>query len=368
MKTMYNENHVSCMILIASLNRPLLSQRILNDIAKYISPIYDSLKIDLSVCYYGQNYNESDWESILSSVNQNSPYANLKIYLTNQESNKTIGLARKKAVNWAIHTVKHVPNIIVLMDDDSMFFADMAVSTNWRILTQMFLEENLLTASLRISSSNTFNVLPFIEHYNPYVPILGKMMWINGQTLVDIVNKKGFDKLELGEDVAINFECFKLDPIKCISAYGFGSFLHLSLEDCLISPLSFELKVELDKYGYAALLRKNKDKDSTFKINRTGFTPAIWELEQNPNVKSYVSKNHLLSDENCLDKEAITRYMFSCLSENEQELCRKMKMDFQFVSAKFAREFDSKYSHYSNRYQGYIGFCDVQDEKSEKLL
>lgn len=257
----------------------------------------------------------------------------------------------RKAVNSSINLIGHTPDIVHLIDDDSLIHFDMSFNQNWKRALNLFYENHFLAMSFNFGTSNIFKLFPFVSHSFPLLPIKHKMMWIRGVFLESIVNRKGFGKLEIGEDVAINAECFKINPLKCALVYGFGSFLHLGGEQHVVSDARL-YESELHDGGYMKLM-SDKDVDVSYRekfshSQEYGYTPMRWEKDQNPLSDFYVGKNHLCYVYNCLSQQAITDIFFSRLDDEIKQKCRSKNMNPKIVEFEFLSEFYYAYQNWNN--------------------
>ena len=206
--------------------------RLLTDLWSELSPALEGF--DFKVCVYAQ-YGKRDLDRLTAL-----DWSHLIVHGA-QRRFKTIGeVVRAATISFTAEI--EASDVVVMMDDDTIYNHHPLVNQSWRDCLSVFIENGDLVNSFRLGFSTTYARMPLVTRYAPFISGKEKMQWLAPSVLLEAVANPLFAKLGLGEDVALNAFGWQRDPSRCWSIDGFGTLYHLGCEPFLEIPIDGGLK------------------------------------------------------------------------------------------------------------------------------
>ena len=214
-------------IIICSRGREAYLSRLVGDIDSNFAPALEAGGMSVCTFVYAQHYPAAFLTSLAHTFASAIAQERLVI-IEAQQSHQRIGDVFATAIA-AIHERTDY-RLAMLMDDDSLYYADPVIDENLRQAARDFLVHEDRAYSIKLGQNKALEYAPFIDPEGPIMPFKEKMQWASRAVLDEVLALPRFAELSIGEDVVISAVAWRGGAERCFGVHGIASFLHLGFE------------------------------------------------------------------------------------------------------------------------------------------
>jgi hypothetical protein len=120
--------------------------------------------------------------------------------------------------------------LAMLMDDDSVYYADPVVDENLHRAARRFIAGRHRAYSIKLGTATALEYVPFVNPAGPIMPFKEKMLWVSREVVEEVLALPRFAELSIGEDAVIAAVAWLPDPESCFGVFGIATFIHIGYE------------------------------------------------------------------------------------------------------------------------------------------